>query len=74
MNECTPRLNGGKIARTLAQEESSKMCPYKTKSTKDELIDAITNLIDESIRKGRCEDYSEWQAAVEKLLTEHEEK
>lgn len=35
------------------------------------LIDAITNLIDDGIRKQRYETYNEWQAAVEALLSNH---
>lgn len=32
------------------------------------LIDALTNMIDENIRKGRCGTYDEWQAEVERVL------
>jgi hypothetical protein len=50
------------------------MASYKTNLTKPEMIDALTNLIDENIRKSRCETYDEWQTAIEKLLTENEDQ
>ena len=48
------------------------MDKYQSTATKPELIDAITNLIDEGIRKSRFGAYDEWQAAVRTLLTERE--
>lgn len=51
-----------------------KTQPYRATITKPELIDAITNLIDEGIRKDRFGTYDEWQEAVKALLTEHEQK
>lgn len=42
----------------------------ESRPSRDELIDAITNLIDEGIRKQRFGLYEEWRSAVEKLLTD----
>ena len=39
-----------------------------------DLVDAITNMIDENIRKSRCGNYDEWQAAVQSVLTAQEEE
>lgn len=33
-------------------------------------IDALTNMINENIRKQRCETYDEWQAEVCRVLTD----
>jgi hypothetical protein len=46
---------------------------YKTQLTRDDLVDAVTNLIDEGIRKSRYENYDEWQAAVAALLVANQE-
>lgn len=34
----------------------------------DKLIDAITNMIDENIRRGMFSSYEEWQEEVERVI------
>ncbi len=37
----------------------------------NELVDALTNMIDDAIRAGSCSTYDEWQTAVERVVISH---
>ncbi len=41
---------------------------HAEKTEPDKLTDALTNMIDENIRRQRCGTYDEWQAEVVRVL------
>lgn len=41
---------------------------HAEKTDPNKLTDALTNMIDENIRKQRCGTYEEWQAEVQRVL------
>lgn len=58
-----PRLQG--FARELERETTRLRAALGAAG-----IDAITNMIDENIRKQRCGTYDDWQAEVRRVLTD----
>lgn len=65
--ERTP-FGDGNAARTAFVQLCRELESENTRLRGPDVIDAITNMIDENIRKGRCGTYDEWQAEVVRVL------